>query len=70
MKVFWPGSGSGSGHVTLPIRKLVDTSVKLMETPGYRDSEVCIFLSLVPRLLPRLLPGFSQTRAYKNGWLE
>ena len=66
MKVFWPGSGSGSGHVTLPIRKLVDTSVKLMETPGYRDSEVCIFLSLVQRLLP----GFSQTRAYKNGWLE
>ena len=43
MKVFWPGSGSGSGHVTLPIRKLVDTSVKLMETPGYQDSEVCIF---------------------------
>ena len=42
MNVFWLGSGSGSGHVTLPIRRLVDASVQLVEKPGYQDSEVCV----------------------------
>ena len=49
MNVFWLGSGSGSGHVTLPIRRLVDASVQLVEKPGYQDSEVCV---RSPRLLP------------------
>ena len=40
VKVFW--QGANHGHITLPIRQLVDNTVRLAEKPSSSESEVSL----------------------------
>jgi len=43
VKVFW--QGPEHGHITLPLRQLVDTTMRLAEKPGNRgESEVRVLI--------------------------